>query len=196
MTRQAKKKKMTGAVALADSKRFLNVLRGVTLVEVIMVVAIVGLAGTMGMQFFSSASRVQKNFSQKSILQMESRKAFDQLVDQIREGIDVIRPVAGETTQFLVFKDLLNQITLIYLEPDDEESRKLKQRVYRLISYRTDYSGSYDRSREKLLHKSVKRLRFTSLSPSSVQVSATVAGNDGDEYQFLAHVGLLNAGGM
>jgi prepilin-type N-terminal cleavage/methylation domain-containing protein len=187
---------MTGVFTLSASKFYLNSCRGVTLVEVMIVVILIGFAGAMGMQFFTSASKVQKEFSQKSILQMESRKAFDHLVDQIREGIDVIRPVSGETTQFLVFKDLLNQITLIYLEPDDAESRKLKQRVYRMISYRTDYSGSYDRSREKVLHNSVKRLRFTSLSPTSVQVSATVAGNDGDEYQFLAHVGLLNTGGI
>jgi len=184
--------------AVKEKKMVMNTTNkksGLTIVELIVVIGLSGLLGISVMRFFSAANITSKNLSQHAILQMESRKAFDHIIDQIREGIDVIRPASGETTQYLVFKDLINQITMLYLEPNDEESRRLKKRVYRLISYRTDYSGTYERSREKVLHNSIKRIRFTSLSPTSVQVSATVA-SENDEYQFMAHVGLLNTGGL
>lgn len=168
---------------------------GTTLVETLVVIGLIGLIGVSVMRFFTSVNTGQKAFSQQAILQMESRKAFDQIIDQIREGTDVIRPVTGETLQYMVFRDLINQINMIYLEPNKEESRRLQQRVYRLISYASDFSGVYNKANERILHTSIKQLRFSSLSPSSVQVNATVVSDKG-EYQFLAHVGLLNVGGI
>ncbi len=168
---------------------------GTTLVEVLVVIGLIGLIGVAGMRFFTSVNTSQKAFSQQAILQMESRKAFDQIIDQIREGTDVIRPVTGETLHYMTFRDLINQVNMLYLEPNKEESNRLKQRVYRLISYCNDFSGIYKKENEKILHNSIKQLRFTSLSPSSVQVNATVVSDKG-EYQFLAHVGLLNVGGI
>ncbi len=168
---------------------------GTTLVELLVVIGLVGLIGAAGMHFFTSVNTSQKAFSQQAILQMESRKAFDQIIDQIREGTDVIRPVTGETMHYMVFRDLLNQVNMLYLEPNNDESVRLKQRVYRLVSYCNDFSGAYNKANEKILHNSIKQLRFSSLSPSSVQVNATVVSDKG-EYQFLAHVGLLNVGGI
>ncbi len=168
---------------------------GTTIVEAFVVMCILMLVSMAGFRFFQSVNKTQKNFSQQVQLQMESRKAFDQVVDQIREGTDVVRPVIGETLPYLVFKDIVNQTTMLYLEPNDEMSKKLKQRVYRLISYRTDYSGSYKSDLEKPLMESVKRMRFSCLSPNSVQVNATIITEKG-EYQFLAHVGLMNLGGF
>lgn len=168
---------------------------GTTLIEILVVVGLIGLIGTTAMHFFSSVNTSQKVFSQQAILQMESRKAFDQIIDSIREGTDVIRPVTGETLHYVVFRDLINQVCMIYLEPNKAESNRLKQRVYRLISYCHDFSGIYDKKNERVLHNSIKQLRFSSLSPCSVQVNATVVSDKG-EYQFLAHVGLLNVGGI
>lgn len=168
---------------------------GTTLVEILVVTGLIALIGAAGMKFFTSVNTSQKAFSQQAILQMESRRAFDQIIDQIREGTDVIRPVTGETLNFMVFRDLINQVNMLYLEANNEESQRLKQRVYRLISYHNDFSGLYNSKNEKVLHNSIKQLRFSSLSPSSVQVNATVVSDKG-EYQFLAHVGLLNVGGI
>ncbi len=117
-----------GAVnSMREAKMIINRPRGVTVVEIIVVIALAGLIGTAVMRFFSSANTTRQNFSQKAMLQMDSRKAFDHIIDQIREGIDVIRPSTGETTQYLVFKDLINQMTMLYLEPNDDESRRLKK---------------------------------------------------------------------
>jgi len=68
---------------------------GTTMVELLVVIGLIGLIGVAGMRFFTSVNTSQKAFSQQAILQMESRKAFDQIIDQIREGTDVIRPVSG-----------------------------------------------------------------------------------------------------
>ena len=169
--------------------------QGFTLIEVLVVVGLVALVSVMIINFFRSVGTSQAHFSQQAMLQMEARRAFANIIDQIREGTDIIRPMLGETLPFMTFKDIINQTAVLYLEPDNDASRELDQAVYRLVSYRTDYSGSYRPDNERILLRSVKSMRFTSLSPTSVQVNATVLNEKG-EFQFIAHVGLLNVGGL
>ncbi|OGK07797.1 MAG: hypothetical protein A2W80_02805 [Candidatus Riflebacteria bacterium GWC2_50_8] len=166
-----------------------------TVVELLVAVGLVSLVGIVTMRLFSSIGSTQQNMSQQAMLQMDSRKAFDNIVDQIRMGTDIVRPTTGETLPYMVFKDVVNQMTILYLEPNNKVADSLEQRVFRLISYRNDYSGVYQPDNEKVLLDSIKQLRFTSLSPTSVQVNATIVNEKGD-YQFLAHVGLMNLGGL
>lgn len=168
---------------------------GFTLAEIAVSACLVALLGLVVMRIFSSVGTAQQNLSQQALLQMESRRAFDQLVDQIRKGTDIVRPTTGETLPYIVFKDVINQMTVIYLEANNDAATSLKQRVYRLVSYHSDYSGAYKADNEKILLDSIKQLHFTSLSPTSVQVNATVVNEKG-EYQFLALVGLMNLGGL
>ena len=168
---------------------------GTTLVEIFVVMSLLMLVSMAGFRFFQSVTKTQKNFSQQILLQMESRKAFDQVVDQIREGTDVVRPVIGETLPYVIFRDIVNQTTILYLEPNNALSKQLKQRVYKLLAYRSDYSASYKSDNERPLMESVKQMRFSCLSPNSIQVNATIVTEKG-EYQFLAHVGLMNIGGF
>jgi len=169
--------------------------RAFTLVEIAVAAGLVALVGIVAMRIFSTVGTTQQNLSQQAMLQMESRRAFDHLVDQIRMGTDIVRPTTGETLPFMVFKDVINQMTILYLEPNNDAANALEQRVFRLVSYRSDYSGAYQSDNEKILLDSVKSLHFTSLSPTSVQVNATVVNEKGD-YQFLAHIGLMNLGGL
>ncbi len=169
--------------------------RAFTMVELVVATGLVALVGIVAMRIFSSVGTTQQNLSQQALLQMESRRAFDQLVDQIRMGTDIVRPTTGETLPFMVFKDVINQMTILYLEPNNDAANTLGQRVFRLVSYRNDYSGGYQSDNEKILLDSVKSLHFTSLSPTSIQVNATVVNEKGD-YQFLAHIGLMNLGGL
>lgn len=169
--------------------------RAFTLVELIMAAALVALVGIIAMRIFSTVGSTQLNLSQQAILQMDSRKAFDNIVDQIRKGTDIVRPTTGETLPYMIFKDVINQMTVLYLEPNNSVANSLEQRVFRLISYRSDYSGAYQSDNEKVLLDSIKQLRFTCLSPTSVQVNATIVNEKG-EYQFLAHVGLMSLGGL
>lgn len=166
-----------------------------SLVEILVGIALVLLVGTGAMRIFSSAGKAQQQYSQQVILQMESRKAFDSLLDQLREGVSVIKPVLGETQDFLVFKNLLNQVTLVYLEPNHQMAKDLNHKVYKLISYQAAYPGFGAKPKLTIIMDSVKRIRFSCLSPSSIQVNATIINSRG-EYQFLANVGLLNGGGL
>lgn len=169
--------------------------RAFTLVEMVVVVGLVALVGIIVMRIFRSVGTTQQNLSQQALLQMESRRAFDHLVDQIRMGTDIVRPTTGETLPYMVFKDVVNQMTILYLEPNNKAANIIGQRVFRLVSYRSDYSGIYQEDNEKILLDSLRELHFTSLSPTSVQVNATVINEKG-EYQFLAHIGLMNLGGI
>lgn len=169
--------------------------KGFTFVELIVAAGLIALLGIIGLRSFSAASSTQQNLSQQALLQMESRKAFDQIVDQIRRGTDIVRPVLGETLPYIVFKDTLNQVSMLYLEANNKVAKDLNQKVFRLVSYKNDFTGAHRTENEKILLDSVKRIRFTSLSPTSVQINATVVNEKG-EYQFIAHIGLMNLGGL
>lgn len=169
--------------------------KGFTLVELLVAAGLIAVLGVVGMRTFSAASSTQQHLSQKALLQMESRKAFDQIVDQIREGTDIVRPVLGETLPYLIFKDTTNQLSALYLEANNAQSKALNHEIFRLVSYKGDFSGGHIPKNEKVLLDSVKKLRFTCLSPTSVQINVTVANEKG-EYQFLAHIGLMNLGDL
>lgn len=168
---------------------------GVTMVELLVVIAIVVSVSTIAVRFMQSVGKSQKAMSAQTNLQMEARRAFDKAVEQIREGTDLVRPNIGETLPYVIFKDIVNRTTILYLEPNNPASEKLNRRVFKLVSYRTDYTNSYDSRSEKVLLDSVRSMTFTSLSPNGVQVNATVI-HEQDQFQFLAHIGLMNLGGL
>ncbi len=169
--------------------------QGFTLTELLVALGIVLLVSAVGLRLLQSLSRSQRTMSAQAALQMEARRAFDKAIEQIREGTDLVRPFMGETLPFVVFKDIVNRTTILYLEPNNPASERLQKRVYKLVSYRTDYSGRYDPKNEKILLDAVRRLTFTSLSPNGVQIAATLI-HDRNEFQFLAHIGLMNLGGL
>ncbi|MFZ2960238.1 MAG: hypothetical protein WA705_25430 [Candidatus Ozemobacteraceae bacterium] len=169
---------------------------GVTFVELLVVLGILVLLSGVIYRLFSSVGRTQKSLSDQLILQMESRKAFAQTANRIQEGTEVVRPFIGETLPFLVYKDIVNRLVILYLEPNPKVSKELKKAVYQLVSYTSDYAGTgYKKDNEKILIDSLKTMTFSSLSPNSIQMNATVVNAKG-EYQFLSHVGLMNIGGL
>ncbi|HOY66640.1 MAG TPA: hypothetical protein PLP29_07105 [Candidatus Ozemobacteraceae bacterium] len=176
-------------------RRDLWIRAGVTMIELLVVIGIVVSVSTIGMRFMQSVGKSQKAMSAQTNLQMEARRAFDKAVEQVREGTELVRPYTGETLPFLIFKDIVNRTTILYLEPNNPASEKLNRRVYKLVSYRTNYTGSYDSRNEKVLLDAVRGMTFTSLSPNGVQVNAAVI-HEQDEFQFLAHIGLMNLGGL
>lgn len=163
--------------------------------EMLVVTGILGLLLMGIFRFFVSVGQSQKNLSNQVVLQMEARKAFDKTNNQIQEGTEVVRPFIGETLPYLVYKDIINQVTILYLEPNPKLSLQLGKAVYKLVSYTNDYLGLYKKANEKVLIESVRNMTFSCLSPNSVQCNVTVT-NDKGEYEFLAHVALMNIGGL
>lgn len=166
-----------------------------TLVEVLVVMGLLTLLAGGIYHFFTSVGQTQKVLSQQLVLQMESRKALDQVINRIQEGSEVVRPFTGETQSFLVLKDIVNRLSMLYLEPNNKISQQLQKPVYRLVAYTTDYTGSFNKQNQKVLVDLVRRITFTSLSPNTVQINATII-NENREYQFITHVGLMNLGGL
>ena len=116
--------------------------RGVTLVELLVVMMIMLVLSGVVYQLFTSVGKTQKNISDQVILQMESRKAFAMVANRVHEGTEVVRPFIGETLPFLVYKDIVNQLVILYLEPNPKISKELNKSVYRLVSYTSDFTGS------------------------------------------------------
>lgn len=164
-------------------------------VELIVVMALLLTLSDAFYRFFMSVGRTQKGLSQQLMLQMDSRKALDQVISRIQEGSEVVRPFIGETKTFLVLKNIVNQMTMVYLEPNNKASQELKKPIYRLVAYTNDYSGSFQKQNKKTMIDMVKRMTFTSLSPNSIQINAMIVNEKG-EYQFITHVGLMNLGGL
>jgi len=141
--------------------------------------------------FSHTINIVEPTVSNKLTLQMESRKAADRIVEQVREGSEIIRPLLGESAPFMSYKDTYNHICLLYLDHDQVNSQKSKKDLYKLLSYTDEFTGNYKKQNEAVLIESIERLTFTRTSPDSVQVNITLA-NEKNRFQFLTHIGLMN----
>jgi prepilin-type N-terminal cleavage/methylation domain-containing protein len=171
--------------------------RGFTVVELLVVASILAMVTAIGLYVFvSSRGRAERSLTGRLTLQMDARRAGDRIISQVREGAEVIRPFLGETRNYLVYLDAANNTCMIYLTNDEESSRRFQRPLYRLISYAHTYTGTaFQPDKEKVLANSLQRVAFTTISPNSVQVTATVANENG-EFQFVTHAGLLNFGGV
>ncbi|MBI3038339.1 prepilin-type N-terminal cleavage/methylation domain-containing protein [bacterium] len=167
--------------------------RGFTLIEIIVVVAIIAVFLVMAFHAFSQSKKTQ-SISEKLTLQIDAIRASDKLIDHIREGIEVVRPIIPETSPFLVLKDIINQTNVLYLESDEQSSKLSKMQLFKVVSYTTAY-GPYDKRNEKVLFGSIKRLTFTCISPNRVQIDLTLSNAQG-EFRSITQVGLLNFGGL
>jgi prepilin-type N-terminal cleavage/methylation domain-containing protein len=169
--------------------------RAFTIVELLVGTAVMLILSAVAFRLLQHINASQRTFTRKANLQVEARRAFDKTIEQIREGSDIVRPVLGETLPYLVFKGITNDTIMLYLEANNAGAERFNRQVFRLVSYRSDYAGAYNPANEKILLDSVRRMSFTSLSPSSVQVNVTLI-HEQEEFQFLAHIGLMNLGGL
>ncbi|HNV69024.1 MAG TPA: prepilin-type N-terminal cleavage/methylation domain-containing protein [Candidatus Ozemobacteraceae bacterium] len=169
--------------------------RGFTSIELLVVAAILAMVIAIGMQLFFSRNQAEQSLMGKLTLQSDARKAADMIIARVREGAEIIRPFLGETRNYMVYLDGVNNTCMIYMTEDVENTQKFKRPLYKLISYTHNYTGSgFQPMQEKVLGSSLQRVAFTTISPNSVQVTATIA-NEKSEFQFVTHAGLLNFGG-
>ncbi len=162
--------------------------------ELMVGVVIGSLLGIIASQFLSHMRGVaEPAMTGRIVLQMEARRAADNMIEIIRQGSEVVTPGIGETASFLTFKNLENHTCLLYLDVDEEKSRAMKRPLFKLVLYRDEYSDQYSPQNEKVIVEMVKSANFTCISPDSVQIDAVIA-NEKAEYQFITHVGLMNIG--
>lgn len=167
--------------------------KGFTYVEIMIVFVVLSIFVLMALRVFMGARRSTDHHAGQLALQMEARRAADLMISNIRAGTEVIRPHIGETTPFLVLKDSVNNITLLYLDKDQQSSDLLQRPLFRLILYNGDHSGTFNSQKERVLLGSISKLSFTSTSPASIQTNIKLAGENQD-YQFITHLGLMDLG--
>lgn len=165
--------------------------RGFTLVELIVAVCI---ACTLGAIFTVVMGRlrrsVQPTISDRLVINIEATRASGMLMDRVRESLEIVRPTLGETTPFLVLRNALNEMNLLYLEPDEKNSDMCKKPLYRLTSFLRDGTPS---GTTEVMFESVSRLTFTCTSPNQVQFNL-VLGNLKGEFGLVTQVGMMSFG--
>ena len=164
-----------------------------TMVEAMVVVGILSLLAAMFFRVWGSLRHsVQPTVSDKAVVQYEAVRCADILVNHIREGLEVVRPLLAESAPFLVMKDATNKMNALYLEPDVSASISTKKSLYKLVSHTSDYSGTLDKNARRVMFGSIKSLLFTSTTPNKIQIDLTIANTKG-EFRFLTDVGFLNS---
>ncbi len=168
--------------------------KGFTLVEIAVVCMVASCLLAVLYRLHSHfQTRIQSDVSKKLALQMNARRAADQLLTEVKKGTDIVRPLLGETTSFLVFKDIKNRMCILFLDDDKPNSETCKKPLYLLKSYLDDFGGSHKAENGKTLAEGVERIAFTAPTPGSIQINMTLA-NEKQSFQFVTHVTTMNLG--
>lgn len=131
----------------------------------------------MGLQTFSG--KASENLSKRLFLQTEARKGIINLYRFLQEGIEVVSPPPGTTMPYLVFKDSVNNIRMVYLEDDPVKSKEEGRKLFRAMTVMKDPLMTTSEDTRTLMTNVVK-LNFTTYSRGSVLVSAQLRGGKGD----------------
>lgn len=165
--------------------------KGFSFVE--MIVAMLLMAAFFGTGYKAWQTFTHKkaeNLSKRLVLQMEARKAFLNLTRELQQGIEVVVPKPGTTLPYLVYKDYVNNLRVVFLEEDQVRSREEQRKIYRAISAFRDPS-SPTAGPPVTLMEHVVRLNFTTHSVGGVLVSARLHGGSGD-YSLVNFIRLQN----
>lgn len=159
--------------------------RASTLVELLVATVIGGLVlgGTFMMYRFSRTSSEQTLAPQMS-LQMNSRRALLELIKEIQESIEVVRPAQGSSLSYFLIRDKLNRILVGYLVKNDRASQSAGRDLFDFILVRKGFDRPPDR---KTVLSGVERLLFTSFSPGVIQIHADLHEAE-RSYSFLTAV--------
>ena len=165
--------------------------RGFTLLEGIIAMVILSfvLAGAFrALQVYSS--KASQNLSKRLILQMEARRAILTLYKVVQEGIEVVLPSPGQTLPYLVFRDFLNNIQIVYLEKDPDLSREEGEDLFKVMMGVKD-PGAQKAEAPKVLMRYVTSLNFTTHHVGGVLISCSMRGGKG-KFSMVNYVRLKN----
>ncbi len=164
---------------------------GVTMIELIIALMILSFAVAGGFRAFQVfAGKTSQNLSQRLILQMEARRAIVGLYKVIQDGIEVVVPFPGQTLPYLVFRDFLNNVQIVYLEKDPDLSREEGEDLYKVMMGLRDPSGQ-KAVKPKVLMRYVAGLNFTTHHVGGVFISCSMRGGKG-KFSMVNYVRLKN----
>ncbi len=143
---------------------------GFTFVEVVVVAMIILMLSAMGVAHFRNTRVATAGMTAAITGQIEARQASDKLKEALLDATEIVKPLEGSTQNFLVVKDILNQLKLFYLEKPELED----DGPFRLVSYVDGNTGSFVPDNRKVLFKKVEKIAFTPLSPGLVIIQVTL----------------------
>jgi hypothetical protein len=120
-------------------------------------------------------------------LQMASRKALVELIRELQESIEVVRPSSGATLTYVMARDKLNRILLVYCVKNDAQSQRAGRDLFDLYLYRYDHGERPPEANQRFLLGSVERVAFTALSSGVVQIHLDLH-EQGKSFPFLTAV--------
>ncbi len=165
--------------------------KGVTMIEMVIALAIFfSVIGIGFLAFQSFHGKTSENLSKRLILQMEARRALLTLFRELQEGIEIVSPPSGTTLPYLVFKDFVNNLRMVYLEEDPVLTKEEGKTIYRAMMVMKDPSGEVSEP-PKLLMNHVLKLNFTTYNPGAVLISTQLRGGNG-EFSLVNYVRLQN----
>jgi len=123
--------------------------------------------------------KASQNISKRLVLQMEARKALTNLYRTIQDGLEVISPAPGMTLSYLSYRDIVNNIKVVYLEKDEYWSKIEGKTIYKAMILTKDTSGAVTK-KAKCFMRHIQSLNFTSYSPGAVLISANMYSGKGE----------------
>jgi len=116
-----------------------SVNKGVTMVEIMIATTIFTVIMSVALVGFRTfTGKASESLSKRLVLQMEARKGIVNLYRYLQEGIEVVSPPPGTTMPYLVFKDCVNNIRMVYLEEDPVKSKEEERTVFRVLTILKD----------------------------------------------------------
>ena len=154
--------------------------KGFTLLEAVISMSILLMLFSIGMGAWQHChGKAGETLGKRLILQLEARRALVSLFRELEEGGEVVSPVPGTTLPYLVFKDGLNNLEMVYLQKDEPKSIEEKREIWRAMVVKRDMMKAIPDD-PKILMEHVLKLTFTTYHYGGVFISATLRGGRGD----------------
>jgi type II secretory pathway pseudopilin PulG len=163
---------------------------GFTFVELLVVMGILVLIVSVAVLHFRNTGQAASQTTAAIAFQMEGRRLHNRLHETIVVGTEVVNPPEGSSAGYVVFRDLVNRLRVLYLETSPDP----KKGPYRLVTYLDDLSGAHRPENRQILMENLKEGTFTTLAPGMVLAHLVLVSQEGQELSVLVQVPLKNIG--
>lgn len=167
-----------------------RVVRGVTLLEMAIVIGILSFLVAIGVVHLRNTRSTTTDLASDISFHMKFLRATTQLQESLQTGSEIVKPVAGRTLPYLIFRDINLHTQILYLEKTDIEGEKPAV----LVNYTDVYDGKYDQARKKVLFGGVKNIEFTANTPGLVLVNIALTSPREKEITSIIEIPFKNFG--
>ena len=161
---------------------------GVSIPEMLIAICIaVVVLATGGMLLRFARVSTEASLGPNMGAQMTSRKALVELIRELQECIEYVRPGAGATLTYVLARDKLNRLLVLYLVENRDDTARAGRPLHDLYLYQYEPAGPTPATNQRLLLGGVERAAFTALSSGTLQVHLELY-ESGKTFPFLTAV--------